>query len=171
MNDPEVVRLRRLRRRALRLRALADAFSATRMGSQDPAFRQLALTSWRIARTVTGRLRSHPNESCQRDASGLSLALYSMVAWLAARLGLTRAAAHGLCFALLRPLSRQLDDARALTWLQDLSDSFGRYQMELRPWAPTPAREIGAEPAIAAAVPGRPGSSAAIEGEWPYLAF
>src|SRR5271165_4116909 len=97
MNDPEVVRLRRLRQTALRMRALAFAFSVTRMGKQDPSFQRVAQASWRVARAVTGRLRSHPYVSYQRDPGGLLLAAYAALAWLAARLVVKRAAALGLC--------------------------------------------------------------------------
>lgn len=178
MNDPEVVRLRRLRQSALRMRALAFAFSTTRMGSHDPCFQRLAQAGWRIARTVTGRLRSHPYASYQRDPGVLVLAAYAALAWLAARLTLKRAAALGLCLGLLRPLARQLDDARALTWLPDLSDTLGRSQAELRGLLDALVRESGSGGEIAqrpgpgiAAGPRRPGELPAIEGEWPYLAF
>ena len=178
MNDPEVVRLRRLRLTALRMRALALAFGATRTGSKDPSFSRLGQAGWRIARTVTGRLRTHPYASYQRDPNALVLAACAALAWLVARIGISRTAALRLCLAQLRPLARQLDDARALTWLGDLSDTFGRSQSELRTLVHALANETrsGSEaertlPVAAAAGARRHGDLPAIEGEWPYLAF
>jgi len=75
----------------------------------------------------------------------------------------------------LRKLARQLDDARALTWSADLSDSFGRSQIEIRSILAALAHET--DSAVDTAHQSGLNSSrseefaARIEGDWPYLAF
>ena len=61
MNDAEVVRLRRLRECALRSRAIARAMATNPQTKNDPLLIGGVGASWRIARAVSGKLKSHPN--------------------------------------------------------------------------------------------------------------
>ena len=132
MTDPEVARLRRLRGEALRVRALARALGSTRCAWSDPLLSRAACSSWRIARTVTGRLRAHPYVRYQKDVGVGSMVHNSLRAGLSALATRSRMKALVHCESQLRQLARQLDDARALTWTPDLSDTFGRLQSDLK---------------------------------------
>ena len=70
MIDAEVARLRKLRNMALRVRAVAELFSAD-PGMGHPTIAPSALIAWRVARVVSGRLRAHPNLAIQQDPSSL----------------------------------------------------------------------------------------------------
>jgi hypothetical protein len=178
MNDLEVARLRQLRNSALRVRAVAHALSATRAVAQDPVLTRGACASWRIARVVSGRLRAHPYLRYQKDtALGVIVFNGVLARWLALK---SRNRLQALCEyeMSLRQLARQLEDARALTWSSDLSDTFGRLQTEIRSVLVAvagetaaasgskrlPQHELSLADGGAAALP-------AIEGDWPYLAF
>jgi hypothetical protein len=80
----------------------------------------------------------------------------------------------------LQSVAGELDDARALTWSTDLSDTFGRSQAQLRRlMAEVEAgarkeagKDTGSRSAIvpdARASAG--GEEANLAGNWPYLAF
>src|ERR1700742_4947869 len=71
MNN-EVSRLRRLRKTALKVRALAAALQAGPDGGS--VYERGAILSWRVARIATGRLRSHPYRSYQRGPGFLESA-------------------------------------------------------------------------------------------------
>jgi len=178
MNDPEVARLRRLRLVALRVRALALTLGATRAAGYDPLLARMACAAWRIARAASGRLKAHPYARYQKDASVTALAGYGALAWLMSLLGRNRVRALALCAAPLGQLARQLDDARVLTWMPDLSDTFGRSQIELRVLMEALAHETQSGRDIerlpirgVPAIDRRHGEVPVIEGEWPYLAF
>jgi hypothetical protein len=141
-----------------------------------------ACSSWRIARAVTGRLRAHPYARYQRDASIGCHLCNDLRAGLRAFTIRNRARALMEYEWQLRKLARQLDDARALTWSADLSDSFGRSQIEIRSILAALARETDSAVDTAhrsnldahrSNLDGsRSGEFAApIEGDWPYLAF
>jgi hypothetical protein len=185
MNDLEVARLRQLRSLALRVRAVALALSAKRAAAQDPLLTRGACASWRIARAVSGRLKAHPYLRYQKDTALGIIVFNGMVArWLALK---STNRLQALCEyeTNLRRLARQLEDARALTWSSDLSDTFGRSQTEIRSLLTAVAGETAvvsgsklsklskrlpqhelsmADGRVAALAP-------AIEGDWPYLAF
>jgi hypothetical protein len=179
MNDSEVARLRQLRNSALRVRAVAYALGATRAGAQDPLLTRGACASWRIARVVSGRLKAHPYLRYQKDTALAVIVFNGVLArWLALK---SRKRVQALCeYATnLRLLARQLEDARALTWSSDLSDTFGRSQTEIRSLLVALAGETAAvsgskrlpqhelsltDGGVAALAP-------AIAGDWPYLAF
>ncbi|MGO9512958.1 MAG: hypothetical protein ACLP2F_04870 [Steroidobacteraceae bacterium] len=187
MTDQEVARLRQLRGNALGVRAIARALGSTRWAWGDPLLSRIACSSWRIARTVSGRLRSHPYVRYQKDVSVGSLVRNSVRARLLALSTRSRIKALVYCESQLRQLARQLDDARALTLTPDLSDAFGRLQMEIRSLIAalghqtasahgtmrSPDSERFAE--RAAVAEGRPAIESGV-GDlappvWPYLAF
>jgi hypothetical protein len=182
MIDPEVARLRRLRDEALRVRQIARRLGAARWGINDPLLRRGACASWRIVRVVAGKLIEHPYLRYQQGAGAGSLLGNCLAAeWIA----LTRKDRPQGLKALaveLQSLSRQLDDARALTWSTDFSDTLGRSQSELKSLVQTLAAETEGvsleprlRPAHAEAAPRADslvgGLAQRLEGDWPYLAF
>ncbi len=197
MIDFEVERLRRLRASALRLRAVARALRANRGTLEDGLLSSSACAAWRVARVVSGHLRAHPYESFQKDA-GLGTLLMNGLVAKAATLGTSRPSqALVQVERHLKVLSRELDDARALTRAADLSDSFGRSQNDIRsliaavqcaagteqatvsPRCPHEPRvvprplsrpETPRRPAPASASSAATAATAAT-GDWPYLAF
>ena len=68
MIDDEVMRLRRLRNTALRAREIA-AMLDSNAADRSSVLSQSAVSCWRIARVITGRLREHPYPSYQRGPS------------------------------------------------------------------------------------------------------
>ena len=177
MIDAEVMRLRRLRNRVLRARALAVA-----MGSDLPrrssVYARGAVTCWRIACIVTGRLRAHPYVSYQRGPGALRAAHDMVSAWAGAALARHRGRTLQTYAQALQLAASELDDARALTWSGELSDAFGRLQRQLRRLIDEV--ESGARQQAGAALPaahteGRSGMSrqdaGSLAGNWPYLAF
>jgi hypothetical protein len=174
--EDEVLRLRRLRATALRVRAFARALSMD--ASNDHAmFSRAACSCWRIARTATGRLRSHPHLSYQRDAGPIAALWYDATARMLARRGMSRGDLLGELQAHLRVISRELADARALTWSPDLSDSLGRSQIEVRRLVDAVERAALALAPVgvarnpqAAALSAAHRSPADGPAQWPYLA-
>jgi hypothetical protein len=184
MDDSEVERLRRLRGCALLVRAVARALEGRKCTLHDALFPRSRCAAWRIARAATGRLRAHPYARFQKDAGVGILLKNSVVAKTAALGASSRPQALGRLVARLRALSRELDDARALTWAADLSDSFGRSQREVRSLIATIEHEVrgSREPATrvsldpqrrTASVVGTqaPERAVAAAEDWPYLAF
>lgn len=190
MTDQEVARLRRLRDSALQVRAIARALGSTRWAWSDPLLSRIACSSWRIARTVSGRLRAHPYVRYQKDVSVGSLVRNSVRARLLALSTRSRMKALVHCESQLRQLARQLDDARALTWTPDLSDTFGRLQIEIKSLIAALAHQTALAhgtkrapdserfPKRAAVTEGRPAIESGVGDlappvavDWPYLAF
>jgi len=132
MIDMEVERLRRLRRSALELRAVARALVNNQATRDEALIARGGCAAWRVARAVTGRLRAHPYASYQKDA-GFGTWLKNRVVAAAVSLGI-RSRTRGMneFGRRLTLLLRELDDARALTWAADLSDTFGRSLQEIR---------------------------------------
>lgn len=125
MNN-EVTRLRRLRKTALKVRALASSLNA---GKRDAsAYERAAVLNWRIARIATGRLRSHPYKSYQQDPGLLESAADRFNAYVAAAVANMRGQGMRVFLEELKAAARELDDARALTLSTDLSDALGRAQ-------------------------------------------
>jgi hypothetical protein len=179
MIDPEVARLRRLRREALRVREIARALGSTEWAKNDALLSRGACASWRIARVVSGRLKAHPYLRYQKGV-GVGSLLRNRV--LGAYLRLARKnRMQGLkeYEAQLQGLARRLDDARALTWSTSFSDSLGRSQTEIRSLiqvlaletksALVPERSLIRAAARADSLVGN--LAPTIEGDWPYLAF
>jgi hypothetical protein len=178
MIDTEVMRLRRLRNTALKARALAAALDS------DPArrssvFSRSAVTSWRIARVTTGWLRAHPYLSYQRGPSEVRGAYDRLSAGMLSAVARYRGRSLQTLSRELQRVARELDDARALTWSSDLSDTLGRSQMQIR----TLIKELDAD--TRAEVPSRHETLARVEtrtgnrrddagsvaGNWPDLAI
>lgn len=114
----------------------------------------------------------------QKDSSIGCLIRNSVLASCLAYTTRSRMRALAVFESHLRRLARQLDDARALTWSTDLSDTFGRSQIEIKSLVETLAHEtngaVAAEraPSRGAPVDSRVGDLVPrIEGDWPYLAF
>jgi hypothetical protein len=169
MIDKEVERLRRLRATALRVRAIALA-----LGPGDPLLNRGRCAAWRVARTVSGRLRAHPYARFQKDA-GMGVVVANGLAAANSVLGaksrhriLLRFEAH------LRALARELGDVRALTSASDLNDSFGRSQIEIRSLLAalvfeTGRTDVAEVPPMVSIADAR--GAVAVESDWPYLAF
>jgi hypothetical protein len=171
MIDPEVARLRRLRSSALRVRAIARSLGSTRFALHDFLFARGACSSWRIARVVSGRLKAHPYLHFQKRASVACHLRNNVLAGFAALFSRSRRQALLMYESELRQLVRQLDDARALTWSTELSDTFGRSQVEIKSLMAALAHETKSplEPVRSASAVGD--LAPRIAGDWPYLAF
>jgi len=171
MIDAEVMRLRRLRNTVLQARALAAEFDAAH-SRRSSLYSRAAVSCWQIARMITGRLRAHPYLNYQRGPTELD-ALYgatrSAVLGMASRYG---GRSLGILSEELQRVARELDDARALTRSAELSDTFGRSQIQLRRLIAELdlSRNAGVPQAEArSAAVGETASTVA--GNWPYLAF
>jgi len=143
MSD-EVKRLRRLRRKALEVRAVAIYLNAA--VPEDRIFRiyeRAALVNWRIARIATGKLRSHPYRNYQKDPGFFESRLGLVRAYLKAALATIVGRGMRLFLEEISSASRELDDARALTWSAELSDAFGRAQERMRSVIDEVRREVG----------------------------
>jgi hypothetical protein len=178
MIDREVERLRRLRATALRVRTVARALgrtvSADPGSSRDALLNRGRCAAWRVARTVSGRLRAHPYASFQRDA-GMSVLLANSLSAANAALGVKTRRQGLLRFEThLRSLARELSDVRALTCAADLNDNFARSQVEIRALLAALAHETGgvqvSEASTRPPIPDARGA-AAVDSDWPYLAF
>ena len=167
MVDPEVERLRRLRGAALRLRAVARELGSRGVSPGDSLLSRGACAGWRIARTVSGRLRAHPFADFQQDASVGVLLQNAIAAKWAARAATDRSRALQAFDRQLRRVARQLDDARALCWDGDLSDSLGRSQTEFRALAAETSAAVRTPlPALVRSAPVTPAGS-----DWPFVAL
>jgi len=189
MIDPEVARLRRLRAEALRVRQIARRLGTARWGVDEPLLERGACAGWRIVRVATGKLIEHPYLRYQQGPGLGSLLGNRLAAEWIALLSKDRPAGLKAYAAELESLSRQLGDARALTWSTDFSDALGRSQNEIKSLLRTIAVEIhGAETEsvpLATRQPVRtprtqspPRTDGLVgelakgfEGDWPYLAF
>lgn len=182
MIDPEVARLRRLRDEALRVRETARSLGALQWAKNDTLLARGAGAGWRVARIVSGKLIAHPYLRYQKGVGVGSLISNRM---LAAYLGFVcKERSQGLkAFeAQLQSLWRRLDDARALTWSTEFSDTLGRSQSEIKSLIESVAFETRGETAIERVpvrVVGGPARADRLvgelaetfEGDWPYLAF
>src|ERR1700688_4482131 len=131
MIDVDVMRLRRPGHRALRGSVPPSALAS------DPAqgssvFSRSAVSCWRIARVITGWLRAHPYLSYQQGPSELRGVYDRFSAGLLSAAARSRGRSRQAICGELQRVARELDDARALTWSSDLSDTFGRSQMQIR---------------------------------------
>jgi uncharacterized protein YukE len=177
MIDTDVVRLRHLRATVLKARALAAAMHSSSSES-DTVFSRSAVSCWRIARVVTGRLRAHPYQSYQRDASTVRALFDRVNAQVLAAVSQRQGQAFRTFAAELKRVAREVDNARSLTWSADLSDSLGRSQTEIRRLIKEveqgARKESGsftdAVSRVDAGIAVR-NDTAAVEGNWPYLAF
>jgi hypothetical protein len=188
MNDPEVLRLRQLRDTALRARAIAAALrsSAARRSSaaqtcspRAATFSSSAVACWRIARVITGWLRAHPYPRYQQGPSQWRGACHRVSARMLAAIASHRGRSLLTLSGELRRVVAELDDARALTWSAELSDTFGRSQTQIRrliqeldAGARNDAGSVrAAAVGIDARVEASPGDAGGTAANWPYLAF
>ena len=184
MIDAEVMRLRRLRNTVLKARSLARQLDLS-SSRRNSVFSRTAVSCWQIARVVTGRLRAHPYLNYQQGPGELSTLYGGLRAGVLA--GAARYGKRNLRILSeeLQNVAHELDDARALTWSTELSDTFGRSQNQIRRLiaeAGMGARQqegarqtAGARNAMAprteARVSTAPEGSNNMAGNWPYLAF
>jgi hypothetical protein len=178
MIDTEVVRLRQLRATVLKARALAAAMDSSSARGAT-IFSRSAVSCWRIARVVTGRLRAHPYLSYQRDASATRAVFDLVNAQVLASVSQRQGHACRTFAAELKRVAREVDNARSLTWSADLSDSLGRSQMEIRDLIKEveagARKETGSFGETVSRVEAGGiavrNDAAAVEANWPYLAF
>lgn len=140
MSD-EVTRLRRLRKKALHVRAVAFYLNAARC--EGGTYERAALVNWRIARIATGKLRSHPYDNFQRDPGFFESVAGRFSAYLKAALASVRGRKMRFFLAEISSVARELDDARALTLSAELSDALGRAQESMRTVIDEVRREVG----------------------------
>lgn len=172
MSNGEVERLRKLRGTALRVRAIARALESSQQRPMvTDTLQRVSGATWRISRAVSGRLRAHPYATFQKDAGTLTILANSLRASAAARFLGRRARAAGYLANELSTLSRLLDDARALTCTLDLSDSFGRSQIEIRGLIMEVRGRHRAPATPARVLQPQSGAVAAADSDWPYLSL
>jgi hypothetical protein len=174
MIDAEVLRLRRLRDTALRARAIAAVLESPRHGVTLCA----SVACWRIARVATGWLRAHPYLQYQRGPSQWRGSYHRFSAYVRSVIARYQGRSLHILSLELQRVVRGLDDARALTWSADLSDTFGRSQLQIRRLIqeldadarhePGSYHESAMREALADARPNAGGSASA---NWPYLAI
>jgi hypothetical protein len=173
MIDSEVVRLRNLRNVALRARAFAQALAGPT--AESAVFGKTAVICWTIARIATGRLRAHPYLSYQKGPSGLRSLVDRSIASLAASTARRQGRRASVYAKELQGVVRAVADARALTWSTELSDAFGRTQVQLRRLAQEldvrAQHESGTVREFRAETNGTALEDIAVESNWPYLAI
>jgi len=175
MIDAEVLRLRRLRDTALRARALA-AVLKTSNRRRHSVFSRSAVICWQIARTITGRLRGHPDLSYQRGPSELRTLVDGIRASVLGSAARDRKRSLAMLADEVQGVARELDDARALTWSAELSDDLGRAQIQVRRLMSELGSSRQAPGLRAAHASARlrgaiPRDESDVAGNWPYLAF
>jgi hypothetical protein len=173
MIDAEVMRLRRLRDTALRVRTLAFALESSD-SRDDSVLSRSAVACWRMARLITGRLMAHPDLSYQRGPSAWRTLIDGIWSRMRSSVARHRRRTLEVLADELHGLARATDDARALTWSSELSDEFGRSQIQLRRLI----FELGGGShedtgPFTADAPGSaiPEGGSGVAGNWPYLAF
>jgi hypothetical protein len=178
MIDPEVARLRRLRSEALLVREIARMYESSRWAGSDSLLDRCACAGWRIARIVSGRLRSHPYAEYQKDVGAAALLSNRLRAFGLAIAHNKPARAFAVLEAHVQTLNRQLDDAIRLGWSSDFSAALNRAHVEIKSLSAALAstnRGAAAEerpvalPVGSDRVVGDLGP--ALEGDWPYLAL
>jgi hypothetical protein len=179
MVDAEVLRLRKLRNVALRVRAVGKSLdSDSSLG--ESVFAKGTVVCWTIARIATGRLRAHPYLSYQKgrgQLAGLADEAIAAAVAMAARRQKSGLRIYAEQFA---AVAREVDDVRALTWSPDLSDALGRMQVQMRALS----IELDCKLPVHRAAAVRPRANAALRAEtnnslagmavddsWPYLAI
>jgi hypothetical protein len=180
MIDTEVLRLRNLRIAALRARTLARVLD-TDSTSHNSVLAMSAVKLWTVVRIITGQLRAHPYLPYQQDASPIRLLLDNADAALKGFTARRQLRPFSVFAQQLQLVARELDDVRALTRSQPLSDALGRSQAQLRrllqELALASRAEKGAqgssriEANIRPEVTTRALGEVALASDWPYLAI
>ena len=178
MIDSEVIRLRRLRDTALKVRAIAAVLDScpARRGS---LLARSGQSCWRIARLITGTLRAHPYLNYQQGPSEVRAVYDCIRAGLLGGIARHRGRSLQTFYAELQRVAHELDDTRALTWSADLSDALGRSQTQMRKLieelSAAARMEGGSRIEVDAPVKARSvafrDAEGSVAGNWPYLAF
>jgi hypothetical protein len=171
-----------LRNAALKGRALAGRLESD-AARRNSLFSRSAISCWRIARVTTGTLRAHPYQSFQRGPGAMRSIYNRLVAGVVGGIARRQHRTLQTFYTELLRVSRELDDARALTWSAELSDTLGRSQAEIRGllrelYAGARA-EAGPQQELTPSVEARTGAptgagradAGGVAGNWPYLAF
>jgi|SRR5271170_2503302 len=176
MTDAKVMRLRKLRDTALRVRALAEALGSDPR-AENPVIAVSAVISWRVARVITGRLRAHPNLSYQKGPGQLRYFFIRAAAMLVAAAARYRDRVLPAYASQLQCLARELADTRALIWEPDWGDTLGRAQRQIRQatqdigGASDRAAPSRADADVLLSSNERARGNAGIAADWPYLAI
>jgi len=168
MSD-EVKRLRRLRRKALEVRAVAMCLNAA--VREGRIYERAALVNWRIARIATGKLRSHPYRNYQKDPGFFESRMGLVRAYVKAALATIVGRGMRLLLEEISSAARELDDARALTWSAELSDALGRAQERMRSVIEEVRREVGESADVSAEQLRARGEASPSLSTSPYLAL
>jgi len=179
MIDAEVLRLRKLRNVALRVRALAKILDSDSTQEQS-VFARSALICWTIARVASGRLRAHPYLSYQHGPSRLRDLVDGLIGSFVAMNARRQNRRFNVFAQQLQAVASEVNDVRALTWSPDLSDALGRMQIQMRRLANE--LDLGAIGECGAAVMPRVKAVACaeasnaldeitVDSSWPYLAI
>lgn len=171
--DAEVIRLRRLRDTALRVRALAIALEPSD-SAHNSVISRSAVACWRIARIITGRLRGHPDLHYQQGPGELRSLLDRISAGVRATAARSGKRTLEVLAGEMRGVGRALDDARALTLSPELSDDWGRSQIQVRRLIAELGgglRQDSESRALAREYDSLPEDEGDVGGNWPYLAF
>jgi hypothetical protein len=177
-DDAEVTRLRRLRNLALSARAMAIVLEPD-PARRNSVFSRSALSCWRIARIATGTLRGHPYVPYQQGPGMLRGVYIRLDAGFAGTIARYRGVSARMFYAQLQRVARELDDARALTWSTELSDTLGRSQTHMRrllaELGAAARHEAGLQHEVDPAVNAQSGTGGegegGVAGNWPFLAF
>jgi hypothetical protein len=178
MIDSEVIRLRRLRDTALRVRAVAAVLDF-QPAQRNSVVARSGQSCWRIARIITGTLRAHPYLNYHRGPSEVRAVYDRIRAGLLGGIARPRGRSLQTFCAELQRVAHELDDTRALTWSADLSDTLGRSQTQMRRLIKEldAAARMEAGPRIetdtrveARGVALRD-DAGSVAGNWPYLAL
>ena len=177
MIDAEVVRLRELRDAAFRARALAKVLDSDST-IDNSVFARSAVICWRIARIATGQLRAHPYLSYQRGPGRGRAFIDRLNAAVVAFLARLQNRKSSVLAERLQCVAREVNDTRALTWSQELSDALGRTQLQVRRLAEEFDLDMQSEKRTLAAPRINPDAKGAamqgdieVENSWPYLAI
>jgi hypothetical protein len=175
MIDAEVLRLRKLRNVALRVRALARILESDSVQEQS-VFARSAVICWTIARIASGRLRAHPYLSYQQGPSQLRDLADGVIASLSAFNARRQNRRSSVCAQQLQTVAREVDDVRAVTWSPELSDALGRVQIQMRRLANELDLGALAETGTASMPRVKAESSNSLDeitadNSWPYLAI
>jgi hypothetical protein len=175
MIDAEVVRLRKLRDVAFRARALAKVLDSDPT-IDNSVFARSAVICWRVARIATGRLRAHPYLSYQRGPSQRRALADRLIAEVVAFIARGRNRRLNVLAEQLQCVAREVNDVRALTWSQELSDALGRTQLQVHRLAAEFDIDVQSERRRVAPIARTDAKGAApqdveVENSWPYLAI
>ena len=183
MNDPEVLRLRAAAQYGFESAgdcSCAPIFARNLHARARATLSSSAAACWRIARVITGRLRAHPYPSYQQGPSQLRGACHRVSARMLATIASHRGRSLQTLSGELRRVVGELDDARALTWSAELSDTFGRSQTQIRRLIQEldagARNEAGSLREAAVRIEARAeaqpsGDAGGTAANWPYLAF